>query len=249
MRKPAIQPLVTGKTETPPERHFHLASDDEAAAAEARRALETLLADLPTLERSLPAGFLDLAERFVALLLTANRRTNLTRVTSPADIARLHLLDSLAALRQLDEIAPEEAIDLGSGGGLPALPLAMARPGVSWTLVDSVRKKAAALVEFADAFRMPNVTVVADERNRSDRRSTGRRWADLVTAGPAPPFPVLAELRCPARRSAARSSRGRGRSRRATTRSGAVAWRSVSWGAAACASSIPKYPRSADIGS
>jgi hypothetical protein len=49
MRKPADQPLVTGKTETPPERHFRLPSIDGAEAAETRRALEHLLADQPAL--------------------------------------------------------------------------------------------------------------------------------------------------------------------------------------------------------
>jgi len=197
MRKPAIQPLVTGKTETPPERHFHLPSDDEAAGAEARRALEELLDDLPTLERSLPAGFLDAAERFVALLLAANRRTNLTRVTSPGDVARLHLLDSLAALPQVDEIAPKSAIDLGSGGGLPAIPLAMARPGVRWTLVDSVGKKAAALVEFATALRLPNVTVIAERAETLGRDPAHRERYGMVTARACAPLPVLAELALP----------------------------------------------------
>jgi len=77
---------------------------------------------------------MDLAQRLVELLLEGNRRVNLTRVTSADDIARLHLLDSLAALPEIDRLAPAHAIDLGSGCGLPALPLAMARPGIGWAL-------------------------------------------------------------------------------------------------------------------
>src|SRR6266540_1604935 len=129
-------------------------SDDEAAAADARLALEGLLAGLPDLERSLPSGFLDASEHFVALLLAANRRLNLTRITSASEVARLHLLDSLAALPWVDAVAPEQAIDLGSGGGLPAIPLALARPAVRWTLLDSVGRKGAALVGFAEALGM-----------------------------------------------------------------------------------------------
>ncbi|MGZ6213393.1 MAG: 16S rRNA (guanine(527)-N(7))-methyltransferase RsmG, partial [Candidatus Limnocylindria bacterium] len=185
---------MTGKTETPPERHFRLPTIDEAAAAEARRVLEELLGDQPAIARGLPAGYLDAAERFVGLLLAANRRLNLTRVTSPQDVGRLHLLDSLAALPQLDALAPRDAIDLGSGGGLPAVPLAIARPEVRWTLVDSVGKKAAILAEVAGALKLSNITVIADRAEALGRSPLHRERYDLVTARACAGLPVLAEL-------------------------------------------------------
>ena len=197
MREPADQPHVTGKTETPPERHFPLPSIDDATAADARRVLEGLLADLPAIACRLPPGFLDAAERFVGLLLAANRRRNLTRVTSPADVARLHLLDSLAALPQIDQMAPREAIDLGSGGGLPAIPLALARPEVRWTLVDSVGKKAAILAEFAGALGLSNITVLAERAEAIGRSPVHRERYGLVTARACAALPVLAELALP----------------------------------------------------
>ena len=197
MRKPADQPLVTGKTETPPERHFRLPSVDQGDAAEARDALEELLADLPAIADTLPPGFLDAAQRFVGLLLAANRRVNLTRVTSPADVARMHLLDSLAALPEVDRVALREAVDLGSGGGLPALPLAMARPEMRWTMVDSIGKKAAILVEFARELSLRNVTVVAERAEALGHSSTHRERYGLVTARACAALPVLAELSLP----------------------------------------------------
>ena len=57
-------------------------------------------------------------------------------------MARLHLLDALSALPLLDALAPGRALDLGTGGGVPGIVLALARPDLSWTLVDSVGKKA-----------------------------------------------------------------------------------------------------------
>jgi len=197
MRKPATQPPVTGKTETPPERHFRLPSIDDATAADARRALEELLAGLPAIAATLPQGFLDAAERFVGLLLAGNRRLNLTRVTSAGEVARLHLLDSLAALPEIDRIAPLDAIDLGSGGGLPALPLAMARPEVRWTLVDSVGRKAAILAEFTAALSLRNVTVIADRAEALGRSVGHRERYGLVTARACAALPVLAELALP----------------------------------------------------
>ncbi|MEO8639600.1 MAG: 16S rRNA (guanine(527)-N(7))-methyltransferase RsmG [Chloroflexota bacterium] len=172
-------------------------SIDDGEATRARDALEELLADLPAIAGTLPNGFLDAAERFVALLLAANRRVNLTRVTSPGEVARLHLLDSLAALPEIDLMAPDEAIDLGSGGGLPALPLAMARPQMRWTLVDSVGKKATILAEFAQALSVSNVTVIADRAEALGRSVAHRARYRLVTARACAALPVLAELALP----------------------------------------------------
>jgi 16S rRNA (guanine527-N7)-methyltransferase len=197
MRKPADQPLVTGKTETPPERHFHLANVDDLAAAEARRALEELLAQVPAIAGTLPAGFVDATQRFVALLLAANRRVNLTRVVAPADVARLHLLDSLAALPLIDRAAGREAIDIGSGGGLPGLPLALARPETHWTLVDSVGKKAAILGEFVEALGLRNVSVLSDRAEALGQTREHRERYAVATARACAALPVLAELALP----------------------------------------------------
>jgi 16S rRNA (guanine527-N7)-methyltransferase len=174
-----------------------LPSTDQQTAADARRGLEGLLADAPTIANGLPAGFLDRTQRFVELLLAGNRRLNLTRVTSADDVARLHLLDSLAALPEIDLMAPGRAIDLGSGGGLPALPLAMARPEVRWTLVDSVAKKASILREFVEALGLANVTVIADRAEALGRDPSHRQRYDLATARACAALPVLAELALP----------------------------------------------------
>ena len=197
MREPAEQPPMTGKTETPPERHLLLSLTNDASAAQARTALDRLLTDAPAIADLLPAGFLDAAQRFVALLLDANRRLNLTRLTLPDDVARLHLLDSLAALPIVDQMHPGQVIDLGSGGGLPGLPLALARPEVRWTLVDSAGKKAAVLVGLVEALEMRNVTVLAQRAEALGRDARHRERYDLVTARACASLPVLAELALP----------------------------------------------------
>jgi 16S rRNA (guanine527-N7)-methyltransferase len=173
-------------------------SDAVAGAARAARAeLERLIdTDAPALGDGLPPGFADAAERYVALLLDANARMNLTRVTAPADVARLHLLDALAALPILDDIAPRRALDLGTGGGVPGLVLAMARPGVRWTLVDSVRKKADAVRGFAQALSL-DLTVVAERAEILGRQPAHRGAYDLVVARACAPLPVLAEYALP----------------------------------------------------
>ena len=173
-------------------------TDGAAAAARASRdALDDLLADAPAIAALLPGGYLDLAERFVALLLDANARINLTRVVAPADVARLHLLDSLAALPLLDGSGAGAVVDLGSGGGVPALPLALARPEQAWTLVDSVAKKAAVLREMAEALGLPRVTVLAERAETLGRDARYRERFAVVTARACAALPVLAELALP----------------------------------------------------
>jgi 16S rRNA (guanine527-N7)-methyltransferase len=173
-------------------------SDDSAADARAaRQALERLLAaDAPRLSASLPPGFADDVERYVGLLLDANRRTNLTRLVEPDAVARLHLLDALSALPALDELGPRSALDLGSGGGVPGIVLALARPAVEWTLVESVRKKADALRTFTDALSLANVSVIA-ERAEALGRGAGRESFDVVTARACAALPVLVEYALP----------------------------------------------------
>lgn len=165
--------------------------------AAARGALESLLASAPEIGALLPDDALDRLERYVALLLDANERVNLTRITDPDEVARLHLLDALAALPLLDALAPRRAVDLGSGGGVPALPLAIAGPAVKWMLVESVAKKATALRSFASELGLANVKVVAERAEILGHRPELRERFDLATARACAALPVLAELALP----------------------------------------------------
>jgi 16S rRNA (guanine527-N7)-methyltransferase len=200
MRKPAVQTARDreDRNATGGGISFLSAPDrtDAAAARRARDALEELLAGEPALASGLPANFGDGVERYVALLLRANRDVNLTRVVEPAEVARLHLLDALAALPLLDAGA-ERVIDLGSGGGVPAIPLALARPATEWVMVDSVRKKSAILAGFIEALGLPNARVLAERAETLGRDPEHRERYGLVTARACAALPVLAELALP----------------------------------------------------
>lgn len=168
------------------------------AAHLARLELERLLeTDAPALQGTLPPGFTDAGEAFVALLLEANARTNLTRIVEPLDVARLHLLDSLSALPVLDGLEPSRALDLGSGGGVPGIVLALARPLVAWTLVDSAHRKVDALRGFVAALGLGNVTVIAERAEILGRDPDHRERYDVVAARACAALPVLAELALP----------------------------------------------------
>jgi len=72
-------------------------------------------------------------------LIAWNRKVNLTAITRPEDVAVKHILDSLSPLPYLPD--PATVLDMGSGGGFPGIPLKIARPSLTVTLLDSVRKK------------------------------------------------------------------------------------------------------------
>jgi 16S rRNA (guanine527-N7)-methyltransferase len=168
-----------------------------AAAREVRRWLEQLLDATPALVGLLPPGFADRAQAYAELLLRANQRLNLTRVTDPEGVARLHILDALAALPLLDASGATTAVDLGSGGGVPGIPLAMARPQMRWLLVDSVAKKASVLGEFVQALGLANASVAAERAETLGQSAAHREQYDLVAARACAALPVLAELALP----------------------------------------------------
>jgi 16S rRNA (guanine527-N7)-methyltransferase len=94
---------------------------------------------------------------FLRLLQKWNRVYNLTSIANPADWVRLHLLDSLAVLPFLKGA---RALDVGTGAGLPGLPLAMFSPDMEFTLLDSNAKKTRFVMQAAIELGLSNVTVV-----------------------------------------------------------------------------------------
>lgn len=100
----------------------------------------TLMAELPTLGLSLREDQIDRLCRFGQLLLQQNQVMNLTAITEPTAVARLHFLDSLALLRE-EALAGKTLIDIGCGAGFPGMPLAIAEPTLRVTLLDSLQKR------------------------------------------------------------------------------------------------------------
>ncbi|MEW5879530.1 MAG: 16S rRNA (guanine(527)-N(7))-methyltransferase RsmG [Pseudomonadota bacterium] len=100
---------------------------------------------------------------FAALLIRWSAVHNLTAIDRPGDVVSLHLLDSLSILPELDALADVRVLrvlDVGAGGGLPGVPLAIARPQWRFHLIDKVKKKTAFLQQVRAELRLANLEVV-----------------------------------------------------------------------------------------
>ncbi len=133
----------------------------------------------------------------VRLLLAWNASINLTAVREPEPIARQHILDSLAAVPLLHELGATSLLDLGSGGGYPGLPLALATPAMA-LLVESIGKKARFLETVVTDLAAESSIGVANARAETLAADPNHReqWP-IVTARAVAPLAELVELAWP----------------------------------------------------
>ncbi|ODU45874.1 MAG: 16S rRNA (guanine(527)-N(7))-methyltransferase [Lysobacteraceae bacterium SCN 69-48] len=151
--------------------------------ASLRPELEAGLAQL-SLEPTLAGPLLD----YLALLARWNATYNLTAIRDPREMLAKHLLDSLAMQPFVRGIAT--LADLGTGPGLPGIPLAIATPGLQVTLVESNGKKARFLREAVRQLRLGNVQVA---ESRIEAFQPGVTF-DAVTARALATLPLILEL-------------------------------------------------------
>jgi 16S rRNA (guanine527-N7)-methyltransferase len=140
---------------------------------------------------SLSSEQLHALDRYLDLLLEVNQKMNLTRITDRAAAEVQHVADALTLLRFIPSDTKTLA-DIGSGGGVPGIPLAIARADVQITLVESTRKKAAFLREVAASLSLSNVRV-ADTRAEDLARTEDRESYDVITARAVGALAWLAE--------------------------------------------------------
>lgn len=112
---------------------------------------------------TLPPGARDKLAAYIALLLKWNATYNLTAIREPERMLTHHILDALAVLAHLPAIAAcpgWRVLDVGSGGGVPAIPLAIARPEWRVVALDSNHKKGAFLQQAINELPLPNALAV-----------------------------------------------------------------------------------------
>lgn len=155
-----------------------------------------LQATLDRLGISIAAEAVTKLTRYRDLLLDANRRFNLTAITSPADVDERLVAASLALLSLLPADATS-LLDVGTGGGIPGIPLAIARPELRVTLLDATAKKVRFLEEVIQDLRLSNASAVWGRAEDLGHDPTHRERYAVVTARAVARLATLAEFTLP----------------------------------------------------
>ena len=135
---------------------------------------------------------------YLAMLLAANARFNLTAIRDPDQAWIKHIFDSLTLLTYITSAKATHVIDVGSGGGLPGVPLAITLPSVHFILLEATAKKAKFLCDVVRALDLRNAEVINDRAESIARDNTGyRERYDMVLARAIGGLAVLLELTAP----------------------------------------------------
>lgn len=138
----------------------------------------------------------DVAEKldeYLTLLLLQNESLNLTAARTLEELQERHLKDCLELLTLPEVQNAKKALDVGTGGGLPGIPLAIARPELNITLLDATQKKIRAVQQFIDELELSNATAVAGRAEELGHDAAWRQSYDLVVSRALAPLPSLLE--------------------------------------------------------
>ncbi len=153
----------------------------------------TLVRGLPALGLSLEEQKLDTLCAFGAAVVEQNKVMNLTAITQPEQVAKLHLLDSLSLLT-LEDLKGKTVIDVGCGAGFPGVPVKIACPEMKLTLLDSLGKR----MQWLETV-LPTLGVEAEcvTARAEEAVATRRERYDIATSRAVARLNILLELTAP----------------------------------------------------
>lgn len=132
---------------------------------------------------------------FCKYLLEQNKFFNLTAIKIPESAALLHFADSLTLAEYIP--ASSSVLDIGSGAGFPAIPLAIARPDIRVTALDSTLKRVNFINSAAEMLGLANIDAVCYRAEDVTGKDFKEKY-DIVTARAVAAYPILLELALPA---------------------------------------------------
>lgn len=153
---------------------------------------------LSALDIALDGDDVSRLDAFLTMLLKRNEDFNLTSIRDESQAWERHILDSLTLLGPLASAGAMTVADVGSGGGLPGIPLAICMPETKFTLIETTGKKANFLREAIAALKIANAVVVQERAEiLGQEHHEFREMFDVVIARAVGPMRVLLELTVP----------------------------------------------------
>lgn len=131
------------------------------------------------------------------LLGERNKQVNLTAITEFGPVVEKHFIDSLVTTREINITHGSAVLDVGSGAGFPGIPLAIARPDIRVTLLDSLKKRSEFQADVKEALSLDNLSIVNGRAEDVSRETLHRETYDLVVSRAVADLSVLAEYCLP----------------------------------------------------
>lgn len=157
----------------------------------------TLLAGAESLSLPLDERAIERFSIYLRELLTWNQKHNLTAIRDPAEVITRHFLDSLTCTAAFDFTTPRPVMDVGAGAGFPGLPLKIAFPTLSLTLLDSSVKKIEFLQHLCPLLGFMDVNFVHARAEEFGHVGSYRHKFAAVVSRAVAPLPTLLELCMP----------------------------------------------------
>lgn len=143
-----------------------------------------------------PEGAIDKLISYYEMLVEQNEVMNLTAITEPIEVAKLHFLDSAAILAHVD-LENKTLIDVGTGAGFPAMVLKILVPSLKICLLDSLQKRLDWLAFVAEELDLSDVTILHGRAEDCSHMAEYRDSYDFATARAVASMPILTELCLP----------------------------------------------------
>ncbi len=162
--------------------------------------MEKLIAGAKKLGLHLTSRQLEQFEIYYQKLVDWNQRMNLTAITDYAEVQIKHFLDSLTvtlALKQPIDSESLRLIDVGTGAGIPGIPLKILLPDIKLALLEATTKKAAFLHHVKQKLELADVEIIVGRAEKVAHDTQYRERFDVVLSRAVAPLPTLVELTLP----------------------------------------------------
>lgn len=155
----------------------------------------TLIQGAPHLNINLTSAMLDQLTWYADFLRQQNKNINLTAITDPVDVAEKHFLDALTVAEDIKDKTGCKMIDIGSGAGIPGLPIKIYRPDIDLVLLESVHKKVAFIDQVVQHLKLTDTRAVWDRAESYAKNH--RECFDVAISRAVADMTVLVEYALP----------------------------------------------------